>query len=162
MSSVIVCSQIWMPELSVEFFNVNCRWQLAVGRRPPSGRSLLTTRCCVQSPFYGKCFCDLERTSCFNNSSTFQAKIEILRLFWKKILALEVFFWLGGTLLLTLTTTRPSLNTRIEILMFLKKMFFLTLRTYKQASKHFILETKCKGLSFIIVDCARSFRNTCF
>ena len=34
MSSVVVWSQLWVLELSVEFFNVNCKWQLAAGRQP--------------------------------------------------------------------------------------------------------------------------------
>ena len=94
MSLVVVRSQMWIPELSVEFFNVNCKRQAAVGRRRRSGRPLLTTHFCVQSHFYGECFCDLERTSCFNNSSTFQTKIEILRLLWK------MFFYPGSVLLI--------------------------------------------------------------
>ena len=147
MSSVVVCSQMWMPELSVEFFNVNCRWQLAV---------------VYNLPYMANVFVISKELHASTTAQRFRQKSRFWDFFGKCFFTLEVFFWFGGTLLLTLTTTRPSLNTRIEILMFLKKMFFLTLRTYKQASKHFILETKCKGLSFIIVDCARSFRNTCF
>ena len=36
MSSVVIWAQVWMLELSVGFFNVNCKWQLAVGRLLPT------------------------------------------------------------------------------------------------------------------------------
>ena len=57
MSSVVVWFQVWMLELSVRFFNVNCKWQLAVGCRPFSGRpfrllAVLDNLTFVQSNFW--------------------------------------------------------------------------------------------------------------
>ena len=70
MSSVGIRSQVWLLELSVEFFNVNCEWHLAVSRPLPT-------------------FCHRGRTFSSAIEPSFYVKMEILmfpirNVFWPR------------------------------------------------------------------------------
>ena len=109
----IPCVAVW----TLGFFNVNCKWQLAVGHRPPPiGHSRLLA--VMNNPpglNYGP-----KKSDWLN--FPLPLKSYWLKPQWRKTLLVEIS-----------TTAWPSFNTQIEILMFPIRNVFLTLWTYNQS-----------------------------
>ena len=82
MSSVSAWSQVRMLELSIEFFNESCKWQLAFGRRP-----LHKTGYSRWSHFCGKCFLTPEK----HNRSPTDQRFTWQSWFWD--FYERIFFW---------------------------------------------------------------------
>ena len=104
MSSVVIWSQVWLFELSVEFLNANCKWQLAVG----SGLSVVDHSDCSL----------LWVTFLYRNMGQRNLIgwiVPLLKSYWLKPQ------WLKTLLVGIPTNSEPSFSRKID---FLGEMFF--------------------------------------